>query len=117
MTAGSLIAVIDDDHAIRTGLSSLLRSAGYDVVLFDSAEAFLASPAARTVERVVTDIQMPGMSGIELQSVLRKTRPALPVLIMTAFPEPALRDQALAGGAACFLSKPFDADELLRLLA
>lgn len=109
----TLIAVVDDDEAIRSGLSSLIRSEGYDVVLFDSAEAFIASLAQRVPQCLLTDIQMPGISGLDLQARMCAEQPDLPVLIMTAFPGNAVRARALAAGATCFLSKPFDACELL----
>ena len=113
MSADPIIAVIDDDLAIRKGVSSLLRSAGYAVEMFESAESFLDRIDGTDVRVVLSDVQMAGMSGLDLQAKLRSSRPDLPFLIMTAFPEPALRAQALAGGALCFLSKPFNAEELL----
>jgi FixJ family two-component response regulator len=113
MTEGALIAIIDDDASIRAGVSSLLRSAGYKVELYESSEQFLEHSMTPALAVVVTDIQMSGMSGLELQDVLRSAQPSLPVLIMTAFPEPSLRSRAMANGAVCFLSKPFNAEELL----
>ncbi|MEJ5977995.1 response regulator [Novosphingobium sp. PS1R-30] len=113
MITEPLILVVDDDPAIRTGLSNLLRSAGYVVALAKSAEDFLADPPAVAPACVITDIQMPGLSGFELQAILAEMWPALPVIVMTAFPEPAVRDRALGAGAICFLAKPFDAEELL----
>ncbi|RVT90945.1 response regulator transcription factor [Sphingomonas crocodyli] len=113
MTPSPLIAIVDDDGAIRNGLSSLLRSEGYGVELFASAEAFLDRSAPNALDCLITDIQMPGLTGLELQAILRKDRPSMPVIIMTAFPEPTYRERATANGAICFLSKPFNADELL----
>lgn len=108
-----LIAIIDDDQAIRTGVSSLLRSAGFDVRLYESAEAFLDDDRAPPADAVLTDIQMPGMSGLDLQAALKNRQPAYALLFMTAFPEEALRQRVLADGAICFLSKPFKAADLL----
>ncbi len=108
-----LIAIIDDDQAIRGGVSSLLRSAGFAVRLYDSAEAFLADSGNPQPDAVITDIQMPGMSGLDLQRDLKARQSTLPIMFMTAFPEEALRNRALADGAVCFLSKPFKANELL----
>lgn len=113
MSARPLIAVVDDDAAIRTGVSSLLRSAGYAVELFDSAEDFLERVPEPRPHCMITDIQMPGMSGLELQAILRARHRVLPIMMMTAFPEPAIRERAMAQGAVCFLSKPFNADDLL----
>lgn len=113
---GALVAVVDDDDAIRRGLSSLLRSAGYRVRLFASAEEYLVDSAGPRPDCVLTDIQMPGMSGLDLQDSLAKTSPAMPVLIMTAFPTIAIEERATASGARSFLSKPFDAGALLQAL-
>lgn len=113
MNSALPILVVDDDPAIRTGLSNLLRSAGYVVELAKSAEDFLATLPRAAPQCVITDIQMPGISGLELQAMLADLWPALPVLVMTAFPEPAVRERAMKAGAHCFLAKPFDAEELL----
>ncbi|RAK52722.1 response regulator transcription factor [Phenylobacterium deserti] len=109
-----LIAIIDDDAAIRAGLSSLLRSAGCRVRLFPTAEAFLAEEGAVRYDCIITDVQMPGISGLDLQDQLKRSLPALPVIVLTAFPTPAIRQRALAAGAASFLSKPFEARTLLQ---
>lgn len=112
------IAIVDDDDAVRVGLSSLLRSYGYAAQAFESARALLDAGGA-ALDRfhcVITDLQMPGMSGIELLEELRRQGKALPLILMTAFPEAALRKRALQGGASCFLSKPFDAHQLLGCL-
>lgn len=112
------IAIVDDDDAVRVGLSSLLRSYGYAAQAFESAPALLGAGGA-ALDRfhcVITDLQMPGMSGIELLEELRRRGCTLPLILMTAFPEAALRKRALQGGACCFLSKPFDANQLLDCL-
>lgn len=111
-----LIAIVDDDRAIRTALSSLLRSAGFRAAMFDCAEAFLDDLKGGVPDCVLTDIQMPGMSGLDLQQHLASANPDLPVLVMTAFPEAKLRERAMLSGAHCFLNKPFDANELLRCI-
>ncbi|NVM77160.1 FixJ family two-component response regulator [Duganella sp. SG902] len=112
----SSIAIVDDDDAVRVGLRSLLRSYGYEANAYDSALAFLASGALGDYHCIITDLQMPGMSGIELLERLRRDGNPLPVILMTAFPEAALRKRAFQGGASCFLSKPFEANELLLCL-
>lgn len=111
-----LIAIVDDDRAIRTALSSLLRSEGFRAAIFDCAEAFLDDLDSGAPDCLLTDIQMPGMSGLELQQHLAAARPNLPVLVMTAFPELKLRERAMGAGAHCFLNKPFDAADLLRCI-
>ena len=112
----SSIAIVDDDAAVRVGLRSLLRTYGYEAHAYDSALAFLASGAQGDYHCIITDLQMPGMSGIELLEQLRRDGNPLPVILMTAFPEAALRKRAFQGGASCFLSKPFEANELLLCL-
>jgi FixJ family two-component response regulator len=113
----ALVAIVDDDEAILIGLSSLVRSAGYRVRLYRSAEAFLADAGEPAPDCVLTDVQMPGMNGLELQAELMRGRPALPVIFMTAFPEAAIREKALRGGAREFLHKPFEAETILQVLA
>ncbi|WP_077147439.1 response regulator transcription factor [Sphingopyxis sp. KK2] len=111
-----LIAVVDDDRAIRVALSSLLRSEGFRVTAYASAEDFLQSIATTVPDCLLTDIQMTGMSGLDLQDRLSHDMPQLPVFVMTAFPETQIRDCAIAGGAHCFLKKPFDALDLLKCI-
>lgn len=112
----SNIAIVDDDESVRVALRSLLRSYGYSAHAYDSAGALLANEELGAYHCVITDLQMPGMSGIELLEHLRRAGNALPLILMTAFPEVALRKRALSGGASCFLSKPFEANVLLRCL-
>ncbi|WP_439597300.1 response regulator transcription factor [Falsiroseomonas sp.] len=111
-----LVAIVDDDDAIRVALSRLLRSLDYQVRAFDSAEAFLSEGGGTAAGCLVTDVQMPGMSGLELQRAVRLRWPALPVIVITAFPEEAVREQAMAAGARHFLSKPFDAGTIAHCL-
>ena len=110
------IAIVDDDAAIRTALSSLLRSMGYAARLFPTAEAFLADGSQPPPDCVLTDVQMPGMNGLELQAAIRRRTPGLPVIMITAFPSEAVRERALAAGALHFLSKPVAADTVARCL-
>ena len=111
----SSIAIVDDDEDVRVGLRSLLRSYGYAVDVYDCAQALLTA-GPQNHHCVITDLQMPGMSGIELLEQLRRDGKQLPVILMTAFPEAALRKRAFQNGASCFLSKPFEANELLLCL-
>lgn len=110
------IAVVDDHEPVRAALGSLLRSYGHTAVGYDSAEALLALGTLDGYDCVVTDLQMPGIGGLELQERLRRAGWQGPLIVMTAFPEEALRKRALQGGAICFLSKPLDVDHLLRCL-
>ena len=111
-----VIAIVDDDDAIRIALSSLVRSMGYDVRLYAEAEAYLVDDSIPSAGCVITDIQMPGMNGLQLQTAIRRRTPRLPVIVITAFPEDAIREQALADGAMHFLSKPFAATTMARCL-
>jgi len=110
------IAIVDDNADVRAALSSLLRSCGYSTHAYESALALLAGPRAEGYYCIISDLQMPGMSGIELLEHLRREGDLTPLIILTAFPESALRLRALKNGAICFLSKPCDANELLRCL-
>ena len=106
------VAVVDDDEAVLDATSSFLEALGYDARAFNSGEAFLASMAGSDVSCLLTDVNMPGISGIELQDRVRQQRPALPVIMMTALTDDALRRRALAGGARDFLCNATVADEL-----
>lgn len=110
------IAIVDDHEPVRAALGSLLRSYGHTAVGFDSAEALLALATLDGYDCVVTDLQMPGIGGLELQERLRGAGRSVPLIVMTAFPEEALRKRALQGGAICFLTKPLDVEHLLRCL-
>jgi len=108
-----LIAIIDDDDSLRRALMGLVRSLGHDVDGFASADAFLATGDPGRFGCIVTDIQMPGLSGIELKQRLTRDGCAAPVIMITARAEPTLQARALESGAYCFLKKPFQADELI----
>ena len=116
MAAGPKISVIDDDESMRSAVVALVRSAGYDAHAFESAEEFLGSGKISDFACVITDIQMPGMSGIELKQHLTASQSTLPVIMITAHHDPGLEQQSRASGAFCFLRKPFDADALIRCL-
>lgn len=111
------VAIVDDHEAVRGAVSSLLRSCGYATIAFDSAESLLQVLAPGSFDCIVSDLQMPGMSGLELLEHLRRNGCRMPLIVLTAFPEPAVRERALQSGAAGFLSKPFQADELMRCVA
>ena len=109
----STIAIVDDDPGVRGSVDSFLRSAGLAGVAFCSAEELLASDAQDRVACVVTDLHMPGLTGLDLQAELVRRGWRQPVILMTAYPTDAARAQALAAGAAAFLTKPIDPDGLL----
>jgi FixJ family two-component response regulator len=109
-----LIAIIDDDVSVRVTTDSLVRSLGYIARIFASADEFLRSECVEEVACVITDVQMPGMSGVQLQDHLRARGSRVPFIFFTAFPDEKTRAQALAAGAICYLTKPFDGDGLIR---
>jgi FixJ family two-component response regulator len=109
-----LISVIDDDGPFRVATDSLLRAHGYTVHTFASAAEFLRSPQLDEASCVITDIQMPDISGLELQTILRNQGRTVPIIFITAFPEQSAHVRALRDGAVCFLVKPSDASTLIR---
>jgi FixJ family two-component response regulator len=108
------ISVIDDDAAFRVATDSLLRARGYTVHAFASAADFLRSRVLNDTSCVITDVKMPDISGLELQSILRGQGYTVPIIFVTAFPEESARVRALRDGAVCFLSKASDASALLK---
>jgi FixJ family two-component response regulator len=112
----TLVAIIDDDRSVRATTDSLVRSLGYIVHTFASAEEFLRSNRLDEFACVIADVQMPGMSGVQLQDHLRAQGYRVPFIFFTAFPDDKIRAQALAAGAICYLTKPFDGDSLIRFL-
>jgi two-component system, LuxR family, response regulator FixJ len=112
-----LITVVDDDESVRESMSSLLRSVGHSVKEFGSAEELIASPGLDTTDCLITDVRMPGMSGLELQRRLALSHPRLPVILMTAHAsDQEVRSRALKDGAFAYLSKPLDEEALLRAI-
>jgi len=116
LTTAPVISVIDDDASVRAALNNLLKSLGYIVHVFPSAEAFLQSAQLNNSWCAIADVRMPGMSGIDLQSRLRAQGSRLPFVFITAGPEESARARALEDGAICFLTKPFDEDTLIAYL-
>jgi FixJ family two-component response regulator len=107
------VAVVDDDESVRSALIPALRSVGLEAFGFDSAESFLGFGRLPEVGCLITDVKMPGMSGLELQAKLRREGYLIPIVFMTAYSVPADRAQAMAAGAIAFLDKPFDDNFLL----
>lgn len=114
MSQAPTISVIEDDASVRAATSRLLTSYGYVVHAFVSADDFLLSPHVSDSACLIVDVQMPGMSGIELQAHLIAHGHCVPIIFVTAFPEDAIRARALKAGAACFLSKPFEGPRLIQ---
>jgi FixJ family two-component response regulator len=109
----SVISVIDDDASVRAATNNLLSSHGYMVNTFASAEDFLQSARRDDSSCVVADVQMSGMSGLDLLTHVRKRGNEVPFVFITAFPDEGVRARALRAGAICFLAKPFTAPVLI----
>lgn len=112
-----VVAIVDDDRRVRESLQSVLDSAGYEAVTFESAEELLSSGALSSVACVIADVRLPGMDGTELQRRIRRERLELPVILITAHGDDDVRERALRDGAVAFLIKPFDGGELLEHVA
>ena len=108
-----LISIVDDDEPFRDAMTSLMRSLGFEVQAFSSAETFLASPRLGSTSCLIADVHMPGMTGIELQRHLVASGCTIPVILITAYPDDNVRARALAAGVICYLSKTFDDNALL----
>jgi FixJ family two-component response regulator len=108
-----LIAVIDDDESFRAALVELLCSTGYGVRGFASAEELVAADRVGSYDCIITDIHMPGMSGIDLKRMLTTRECRVPVIMITARAEPGLEGRVVSSGGVCLLTKPFEADALI----
>jgi FixJ family two-component response regulator len=103
-----VISIVDDDASVRIALGSLVRSMDLVACVFASGRDLLNSPQLRDTDCIIADIQMPEMSGLELQEALRARAINIPTIFVTAFADESVRKQALAGGAVGFLEKPFN---------
>jgi FixJ family two-component response regulator len=112
--AKPVIAVVDDDSRVRESLASLIESAGFTVRVFSLANDLLKGDSLASTSCLITDVRMPGMDGLGLQRYVRLKRPDLPVIFITAHDDDEVERCAFAQGAAFFIRKPFDAEELLR---
>jgi FixJ family two-component response regulator len=110
------IALIDDDESFRTAQVESIESFGYSVRGFASAEEFVATDADVSCDCVITDIHMPGMSGLDLKRLLAARRCQVPVIMITARAEPRLIAEVEAIGAICLLRKPFEPQALIDCL-
>ena len=116
MSSIPVISIIDDDESVRAATNRLVRSLGFVALTFACADDFLRSPRLNDTSCVITDVQMPGMSGIELQSALLASGKHIPIIFITAFPDERVRTRAMEAGAIGFLSKPFKGSTLIQYL-
>ena len=112
----TLISIVDDDQPYRESMRKLIKLLGYAVEAFPSAADFLASPGLPETVCLITDVNMPGMTGVELHRHLGDTGYAIPTILITAYPDEVVRDRALEDGIVCYLGKPVDDDYLERCL-
>jgi FixJ family two-component response regulator len=111
-----IISIVDDDLSVREATEALVRSLGYTAVSFASAEEYLQSGRVRDSSCLITDLQMPGMNGADLQDRLLADGYRTPVIVITGFCEEKARRRMLEAGAFGFLRKPFEDESLIRYL-
>lgn len=117
MQAGTkVVAVVDDDPSMLRAADDLLGAHGFTTLKFSSAEEFLSSGAASRADCLLLDVDLSGLSGIELRHKLRLSHPGLAVIFMTALDDEAVRQQAMRAGCVTFLHKPFPADQLIKAI-
>jgi len=112
-TKKPLIAIVDDDEPMREAIKGLMRSLGFDAETFSSAEDYLGFPLLRSTTCLVTDIHMPGMSGLDLHRRLVALGTSIPTVLITAFPEQDARVRGLGADIICYLTKPFKEQDLV----
>ena len=111
-----LISVVDDDESVRESLQALVRSVGFGVMVFASAEELLTSDRLADTDCLILDVRMPGMNGLELQRQLAANHFAIPIIFITAHGDEESRKRALNSGAADYLLKPFSEEALLNAI-
>jgi FixJ family two-component response regulator len=117
MTGNQIIVmIVDDDDSIRKAVRRLMKSYGFAVETFASAEEFLGSDRLAKTSCLILDVHMPGMNGLELQKRLVASGSVVPIIFITAFTDDRARAQAMNAGAASYLAKPFGDDELLNCI-
>lgn len=113
MARAPLISIVDDDDSLRRSLGNLLRSLGFRVQEFASAQAFIGAQNARETACLILDVRMPGMTGLDLQRHIAASGWRVPIVFITSHADDDARTRALAVGAVAFLSKPFREKEIL----
>jgi FixJ family two-component response regulator len=108
-----LIAIVDDDESMREAVRGLMRSLGFDAEAFSSADDFLRFPHLRSTSCLVTDIHMPGMSGLDLHRRLVALGTSIPTVLVTAYPDENARARGFGADIVGYLVKPFGEEDLL----
>jgi FixJ family two-component response regulator len=116
MTRNTIIAVLEDDASLRDAIDNLLRSSGFQTILFASADAYFEAQAP-TADLLITDVRMPGTTGLALQDMLRAQGNRIPIIVITALLDATVSARALDLGAVACLLKPFDETALLDAIA
>ena len=116
MSEAPLIAIVDDDALARDGIRELVASLGYETVTFSSADHFLQSSVITETTCLITDLQMPGLNGLELQEAIHSQGYCTPIILVTAYPNEQHRRRALDNGAVGFFNKPFEEASLIKCL-
>ena len=116
MPEPTLISVVDDDKSFRDSMRRLLKSLGYPVAVFPSAEEFLASPKLAATACLVADVHMPAVTGIDLHMRLIENGHAIPTILVTAYPDDSVQERMLALGVECYLGKPLEEAHLISCL-
>jgi FixJ family two-component response regulator len=111
-----MISIIDDDLLVRESTADLISSLGHEARIFDSGERFLSSGCLKATACIITDVHMPGLSGLDLQALLLAEGHRTPIIFITAYPKEQAMLRALNAGAVAFLSKPFHEADLTRSL-
>ena len=111
-----LIAIVDDEEPVRDATKSLVRSLGYQASTFGSANDFLKSEQVHDTSCLITDVQMPGLSGLDLQDHLIARGHRIPIIFMTGYPNDSVRARAMKAGAVGFMSKPYNIEHLIGCL-
>ena len=117
MKSGVMISIVDDDPSMREATKELLRSLGYSAATFASADEFLGSEQLKQTACLISDIQMPGLSGADLQRRLLADGHKMPIIFITAFPDERTRKRVLGAGAVGYLSKPYSEESLIACLS
>jgi FixJ family two-component response regulator len=116
MAKSVVIAIVDDDEGVRASLASLVRSVGYEAQAYESGIDFLRQAPGEDPACMIADVQMPVITGDELQAQLVAAGRHFPIIFMTAFPSETVRQRVMAAGAHCYLGKPSSGDEIIRCL-
>jgi FixJ family two-component response regulator len=111
-----IVCIIDDDASVRVAVERIARSMDLAAYTFESCRNFLESPQLVNASCIIADVQMPGMSGLELQRTLKTRGMNIPLIFITAYPDDKLRRQALDEGAVCFLNKPFQGTAIIECI-